>query len=219
MIEKNIVIYKSQREFVENAAHELQTPLAVFQVKIDSLIQRPDVTKEQSEILGSLNDSVSRLNRLNKNLLLISKIENDNYTGTETILLTSYVKKNIDFFTEQAKSRNLIIKTELQEELEIKSNPVLTEIFISNLFLNAIKHNIPGGQIIITITNNKLVFSNTGQSHPLNTDTLFNRFSKANPAEQGTGLGLSIVKKIAELNKWRVSYSYSHHLHSFTVTF
>ena len=219
LIKKNTAIYKSQREFVENAAHELQTPLAVFQVKIDTLIQRPDVTKEQSEILDSLNDSVSRLNRLNKNLLLISKIENDNYTDTQTILLTSYIKKNIDFFTEQAKSKNLVIKTELQEELAIKSNPVLTEIFISNLFLNAIKHNLPGGQIIVTISNKKLVFSNTGQSHPLSSDTLFNRFSKSNPTEQGTGLGLSIVKKIAELNKWVVSYNYSHNFHSFTVTF
>ncbi len=219
LIERNTVIYKSQKEFIENAAHELQTPLAVFQAKIDTLIQRSDVTQEQSEILGSLNENVSRLNRLNKNLLLLSKIENDIYSDKQTILLTNYIQKNLDFFIEQAKAKHLIIKMELQENFEIKSNPVLAEVLISNLFLNAIKHNIEGGQIIIAIQQNKLVFSNSGHPSPLNTNRLFNRFSKANPSEQGTGLGLSIVKKIGDLNNWTVTYNYENNLHSFSILF
>ncbi len=219
LIERNTVIYKSQKEFIENAAHELQTPLAVFQVKIDTLIQRSDVTQEQSEILGSLNENVSRLNRLNKNLLLLSKMENDSYSDKQTISLTNYIQKNLDFFTEQAKAKSLIIKMELQKDFEIKSNPVLAEVLISNLFLNAIKHNIEGGQISIAMQENKLVFSNSGQPSPLNTDKLFKRFSKSNPSEQGTGLGLSIVKKIADINNWTVAYNYENNLHSFSILF
>jgi two-component system, OmpR family, sensor histidine kinase ArlS len=219
LIEKNTIIYKSQKEFIENAAHELQTPLAVFQVKIDTLIQRSDVTQEQSEILGSLNENVSRLNRLNKNLLLLSKMENDSYSDKQTISLTNYIQKNLDFFTEQAKAKSLIIKMKLQKDFEIKSNPVLAEVLISNLFLNAIKHNIEGGQISIAMQENKLVFSNSGQPSPLNTDKLFKRFSKSNPSEQGTGLGLSIVKKIADINNWTVAYNYENNLHSFSILF
>ena len=219
LIERNTVIYKSQKEFIENAAHELQTPLAVFQAKIDTLIQRSDVTQEQSEILGSLNENVSRLNRLNKNLLLLSKMENDSYSDKQTISLTNYIQKNLDFFTEQAKAKSLIIKMELQKDFEIKSNPVLAEVLISNLFLNAIKHNIEGGQISIAMQENKLVFSNSGQPSPLNTDKLFKRFSKSNPSEQGTGLGLSIVKKIADINNWTVAYNYENNLHSFSILF
>lgn len=219
LIEKNTTIYKSQKEFVENAAHELQTPLAVFQAKIDTLIQRSDVTIEQAEILGSLNENVSRLNRLNKNLLLLSKIEHDSYSDKQTISLTNCINKNLDFFTEQAKAKSLTIIQELQEDVETQSNPVLAEILISNLFLNSIKHNIEGGQINITIQNNKLVFANSGQASPLNTDKLFNRFSKANPSEQGTGLGLSIVKKIAEINNWTVGYNYENNLHCFSISF
>ena len=219
LIEKNTIIYKSQKEFIENAAHELQTPLAVFQAKIDTLIQRSDVTQEQSEILNSLNENVSRLNRLNKNLLLLSKMENDSYNERQTISLTNYIQKNLDFFTEQAKAKSLIIKMELQKDFEIKSNPVLAEVLISNLFLNAIKHNIEGGQIRISIQENKLVFSNSGQHSPLNTDKLFKRFSKSNPSEQGTGLGLSIVKKIADINNWTVAYNYENNLHSFSILF
>ncbi|MFN4006230.1 MAG: sensor histidine kinase [Chitinophagaceae bacterium] len=219
LIERNTVIYKSQKEFIENAAHELQTPLAVFQAKIDTLIQRSDFTQEQSEILASLNENVSRLNRLNKNLLLLSKMENDSYSDKQTISLTNYIQKNFNFFIEQAKAKSLIIKMEHQKDFEIKSNPVLAEVLINNLFLNAIKHNIERGQICIAMQENKLVFSNSGQPSPLNTDKLFKRFSKSNPSVQGTGLGLSIVKKIADINNWTVTYNYENNLHSFSILF
>ncbi len=219
LIDRNAIIYKSQKEFIENAAHELQTPLAVFQAKIDTLIQRSDVTQEQSEILDSLNENVSRLNRLNKNLLLLSKIEHVSYSDKQTILLSGYLKKNLEFFTEQATAKALTIKMELQEDFEIKSNHVLAEVLISNLFLNAIKHNIPNGKINIAIKSNTLAFSNSGQPYPLTTHKLFNRFSKANPSEQGSGLGLSIVKKIADINNWSVTYQFENNLHSFAVSF
>lgn len=219
LIERNTAIYKSQREFIENAAHELQTPLAVFQAKIDTLIQRSDVTQAQSEILGSLNESISRLNRLNRNLLLLSKMENEVYSDRQSVSLTECIVKNLGFFTEQAKAKSLEIKMELQKDIIIKSNPVLAEVLISNLFLNAIKHNIESGQIIIGIHDNKLLFSNSGLSEPLKTDKLFTRFSKSNPSEQGTGLGLAIIRKIADINNWSVAYKYNGDIHSFSITF
>jgi signal transduction histidine kinase len=219
LIEKNTIIYKSQKEFIENAAHELQTPLAVFQAKIDTLIQRSDITQEQSEILASLNENVSRLNRLNRNLLLLSKMENDSYSDKQTIELNSFVQKNFDFFTEQAVAKHLTITTDLKEQVQIQSNPVLAEIFISNLFLNAIKHNIEGGQLSVTISNNKMIFSNSGKPFPLEIKKQFSRFSKTNPSEQGTGLGLSIVKKIADINNWTITYNYENNLHSFSISF
>ncbi len=219
LITKNTSIYHSQREFIENAAHELQTPLAVFQAKIDTLIQNADFTQEQYKMLSSLNDSVSRLNRLNKNLLLLSKMENDIYNEKQTINLKEAIEKHFDFFTEQAKAKNLIIKTEMNEAVAVKSNPVLAEILISNLFLNAIRHNVGNGQVLVTLSNHSLTFSNTGQSQTLIADKLFNRFSKSNPSEQGNGLGLAIIKKIADLNNWKISYSFENNFHSFSVAF
>ena len=219
LIERNTSIYNSQREFIENAAHELQTPLAVFQAKIDTLIQNADFTQEQYKMLSSLNDSVSRLNRLNKNLLLLSKMENDIYNEKQTINLNEAIEKHFDFFTEQAKAKNLIIKTEMKEAVAVKSNPVLAEILISNLFLNAIRHNVNDGQVLVILSNHSLTFSNTGQSQTLVADKLFNRFSKSNPSEQGNGLGLAIIKKIADLNNWKISYSFANNLHSFSLAF
>lgn len=219
LIERNSAIFKSQKEFIENAAHELQTPLAVFQAKIDTLIQRADVTQEQAEILGLLNENIARLNRLNKNLLLLSKIENDGFSLTQPLSIANYIEKNLDFFTEQAKSKSLTIKLELRQDIQAVSNPVLAEVLISNLFLNAIRHNTKNGEIIVVLMENRLIISNSGQAGSLHTEKLFNRFSKSNPAEKGTGLGLSIVKKIADLNKWRVSYNYENNLHSFFISF
>jgi two-component system sensor histidine kinase ArlS len=219
LIEKNISIYHNQREFIENAAHELQTPLAIFQAKIDTLIQSSDVTKVQSEILSSLNDSVSRLNRLNKNLLLLSKIENDNYTDKQTFSLSEAIEKHLDFFTEQATAKNIKITTNIKQNFIITSNPVLAEIMISNLFLNAIKHNVSNGTVDVTLSGQKLVFANTGQPNTLVADKLFNRFSKSNPSEHGNGLGLAIIKRIATLNNWTISYDLKNNLHTFSIDF
>ncbi len=218
LIEKNTAIYKSQREFVENAAHELQTPLALFQTKIDTLSQL-ELNKEQSNLVGSLSKDVSRLNRLNKNLLLLSKIDNEIYLEKSDVSINEYLKKHLDFFTEQASSKNLTVITEFTADLKINSNPALTEVLINNLFLNAIRHNEKNGKIIITTLENELLFLNTGQKTPLIMDKLFNRFSKSGPSSQGNGLGLAIVKKIAELNKWEIDYSFYNDLHSFSIKF
>jgi signal transduction histidine kinase len=219
LIEKNTAIYKGQREFIENAAHELQTPLALFQAKIDTLLQSPSLNEEQSEVLDSLNRDVSRLNRLNKNLLLLSKIENDTYFEKQALILNNDINKHLGFFKEQAASKDIAIVTNFNEPAAILSNPILTEVLVNNLFLNAIRHNHENGQIIITTTKNTIVFSNTGNANPLNSEKLFNRFSKSNPSAQGNGLGLAIVKKITELNGWNINYRFENSLHSFTVKF
>lgn len=218
LIEKNTAIYKSQREFVENAAHELQTPLALFQTKIDTLAQL-DLNKEQSDLVSSLNLDVSRLNRLNKNLLLLSKIDNESFLEKNTIVLNDYIKKHLDFFTEQASSKNLTIITEFTSVLTVTGNPAMTEVLINNLFLNAIRHNEKNGKIIITTLEDQLIFLNSGQNAPLQIEKLFNRFSKTNPSSQGNGLGLAIIKKITELNHWEINYSFYNNLHSFSVKF
>ncbi len=218
LIEKNITIYKSQKEFVENAAHELQTPLALFQTKIDTLTQL-NLNKEQSCVVASLNMDVSRLNRLNKNLLLLSKIDNESFLEKNTIVLNDYINKHLAFFAEQANAKNLTIITEFTSTLSIIGNPALTEVLINNLFLNAIRHNKKNGKIIIATKANELIFLNSGRATPLQIKNLFKRFSKSHTSSDGNGLGLTIIKKIAELNHWEISYTFYDNLHSFSVKF
>ena len=95
----------------------------------------------------------------------------------------------------------------------------LTEILISNLLLNAIKHNEKNGDLTITVSEGFLEVINTGVNKELLLDKLFNRFSKSNTSSKGNGLGLAIVKKIAGLNKWEVSYNFLNQAHIFSVRF
>ena len=219
LIERNTSIYKSQKEFIENAAHELQTPIAIFKGKLETLLQRPDVTEEQFEILDSLNNTTTRLNRLNKNLLLLSKIESKQFNVPENIILNEIINKQLDFFREQALAKAIIVNVKLEQNISVKSNAFLSEILISNLFLNAINHNTENGTIEIILNTNKLTVSNTGSLQSLKTDKLFERFSKVNPSSKGNGLGLSIIKKIADNNNWEVFYNYKNKLHIFEIQF
>ena len=219
LVKRNLAIYRSQKEFIENAAHELQTPLAVFQAKIDTLMQSEGVTSQQAAMLTSINENIFRLNRLNKNLLLLSKIDHDQYAEKQAVDMVELIKKNFDFFREQAVAKELDIQHYLEAAPKPLANPALAEVLISNLFMNAIRHNIVGGYIRITVKDDAIIFANSGQALPLIRDKLFNRFSKVNPSEQGTGLGLSIVEKIATLHQWTVSYAYNAPEHVFTIQF
>lgn len=219
LIERNTLIYQSQQEFIENAAHELQTPLAVFQAKLETLMQHPDLTPNQAEILVKLTESSARLNRLNKNLLLLSKIDNSHFNDKENISLKEIIEKQLEFFTEQAEEKNISIKLEINADITIRSNSVLMEILVSNLLLNSIRHNIQDGSVMVTLNQNCLTISNTGNKQPIPSEKLFQRFSKTNPSAKGSGLGLAIVKKVTDLNNWSVDYTFQVDSHRFIVKF
>ncbi|ABQ06070.1 integral membrane sensor signal transduction histidine kinase [Flavobacterium sp. F52] len=218
LIEKNTAIYKSQREFVENAAHELQTPLALFQNKIDTLFQMR-LDKDQTRVLGALSRDVAKLNRLNKNLLLLSKIEHEIYLEKTCISVNGHIEKHLDFFTEQAGQKWVAINVQLSQRLEIEANPVLAEILINNLVLNAIRHNRTEGNIIIRTLDRELMVLNTGKAEPLPIEKLFGRFFSGGASANGSGLGLAIIRKITEISGWKISYSYYNDFHCFSVKF
>ena len=219
LIERNVAIFNNQREFVENAAHELQTPIAVFRAKIDTLIQLPGLTKEQANVVGSLNDVISRLDRLNKNLLLLSKIEKQYFKEIDVFSLKNLVNSQLDFFVEQAQQKNIAVRTRFVNDVSLHFNKGLTEIMLNNLLLNAIRHNISGGEVLIVLSDGTLMVENTGKNKKLPADKIFNRFYRSGDSIQGNGLGLALIKKIAELNDWAVEYKFNHDRHSFIVKF
>lgn len=219
LINRNIEIYNSQQEFIENAAHELQTPLAVFRTKLDELMQTENISREQVEIIELLIRSVSRLNRLNKNLLLLSKIDHDHYSESESLMLNEVIQKQCEFFSEQAKSKNILFHTNLVYPIRINTNSILIDTLISNLLLNAVKYSKENGVIDVLLTDKKLTITNSGPQIALDAEKIFHRFSKINPSSQGNGLGLAIVKKIAELYDWNIIYKWENNLHVFEVMF
>ncbi|HTH58201.1 MAG TPA: HAMP domain-containing sensor histidine kinase [Cyclobacteriaceae bacterium] len=219
LIQKNTSIYNVQKEFIENAAHELQTPLAVIQGKLEALFQQSSLTQSQSEVLEKLNESVSRLARLNKNLLLLSRIEHDQFSTSEQLSINALLKKHFEFFAEQAAAKNIRITLNENTEVSVNTNPVLAEVLLNNLMFNAIRHNLPSGTIVINLEERHLSISNSGTSTALPQEKIFDRFSKINPSTQGSGLGLAIIKKIVDLNRWAIHYHFKNDLHTFTIAF
>lgn len=219
LIEKNKAIYNSQKEFIENAAHELQTPIAVFKANIETLNQDKNITKEQATILSSLNVNIAKMNRLNKNLLLLSKIDGSHFLETSQFSVKKLLETILEFFNEQALLKKITIATNFKNDCMLNANKVLTEIVVSNLLMNAIRHNVEKGMVEILLDQNSLKISNSGVPTQLLRETLFNRFYKTNISEKGNGLGLAIVKKICDQNNWQIRYKFENNLHIFFIYF
>ncbi len=219
LIQGNLQSYASQKSFTQNAAHELQTPLAIFQSKLDLLLQDNSLTQPQSVIVQALYEATSRLTRINKNLLLLAKIENNQFSETTSFSVNELIADVTPYFTEQANSKKLLIEKETDSIVSIIANRGLAEIVINNLFLNAVRHNVENGKIILSLKDKTFTIKNSGPSKSLDKDILFKRFGKGTPDTRSSGLGLAIGKEICDRYNWQVSYVYETDLHHFTIKF
>ena len=211
--------YVNMKEFTENAAHEMQTPLAVVQSKIELLLQDNNLTNEQVESILQAGAALSRLGKLNQSLLLLAKIENNQYETNETISLNNITKKYLQLFQEVIKDKEVKVETNFTDDFLLQLHPLLAESFISNLIGNAVKYNYKGGKIIITITKNEYKISNTSDLPPIDTRQLFKRFNTQNSnTNPSNGLGLAIVKKIADTHNLQISYNSENGTHNFSIS-
>lgn len=219
LISQNINAFEREKEFTQNASHELQTPLAIFQSKLDLLLQNPHLNADQALILQQLYEASSRLLRINKNLLLLTKIEHRQFSEKERVNIKKVIEEVLPYFSEQAQEKELHIDVVYGDDVFIEANRGLTEILINNLFMNAIRHNKQRGCIRVMLMPHTLMLENTGVDRALNKEDMFQRFSANGERHHGSGLGLAIVKKIATLNDWNVSYHFHDNLHIFSVFF
>jgi signal transduction histidine kinase len=219
LMEENVASYKQQKEFTENASHELQTPLAVFQSQLDLLLQDNSLNESQMNVIESLYDVSSRLTRLNKNLLLLSRIDNSQFKETITIDFSQLLERQLTYFKELASNNGITLSANIQNALEITANKVLLESLINNLISNAIRHNYSGGFIHIEVNGNTFQIGNSGSKTPLDKEKVFRRFSRTSEERKGNGLGLSIINQICKLHGWEVRYNYKDEIHCFYVNF
>lgn len=221
LISNNLKAYNQQKEFVQNASHELQTPLAVFQSKLDVFFQEPNLSQEQVETIHSLYDILSRLTRLNKNLLLLARIDNNQYKESEEINFNQLLDKQLNYLNDLAESNGIIISININGYIVLSANKILLESLINNLIVNAIRHNTETveSQIVITVSANSFIIENTGEKNALDSDKIFRRFSRTSEHKKGNGLGLSITYQICKLHGWQITYSYKENMHCFEVNF
>ena len=207
--------YHVLKEFTENASHEMQTPLAVIRSKLDLAIQDQQLSEAQSSTLQSAYASVRKLTSLNRSLLLMAKISNNQYDSSTVVNLQDKLKDKIVQFRELWEGK-LTITSELSEA-EIEANPDLLDILLNNLFSNAGRHNISNGQVVVQLCPTRLEIKNTGRPVPLDETRMFQRFYKGSVQEESNGLGLSILKEICDLSGILASYSYIGNMHGFIL--
>ncbi len=215
LIEHNVSVYKTQKEFTENASHELQTPLAILKNKLDILLQNQDLTEKQYQIAEEMNRALSRSSRINKNLLLLAKIDNKQF-DSETFHLNEVLNQSLEILQEHFEQKNISVNTEISDNVKVNGNIGLTEVLINNLIINAIRHTSINGSISIKLNNSVFEVSNSG-TEKLNSDLLFKRFSRFSKDNNGSGLGLAIVKEICKSQNWTIDYRFENNNHIFSV--
>ncbi len=218
LIGSTISAYTQQKEFADNASHELQTPLAIVQSKLDLLLQSRPLTQEQYDLIEDAHKALTRVGRINKNLLLLARIGNNRYVAATGIALAGLLQAALDDFDPFLKEKDISVVAELDEPVTVQGNRELVVILVHNLLSNAIRHSAAGTTIVVALTQEALVFQNAGR-RPLHTERLFQRFGTVSSETPGTGLGLALVKQIADRYAWVVGYDFKEGLHTFTLRF
>lgn len=208
LIKRTLDTYNSQREFIENASHELQTPLAISINKLELLAEKNSLSANDMTAVGSVIQTLERLTRLNKSLLLLSKIENRQFQDDTLVTLNDVVRITVTEFGDFASFKNIKLSIREKGPLQKRMHADLAQILVANLVKNAIVHNYAGGSVEILITSTELTVTNTGRQSELNGEKIFERFHKETKEGHATGLGLAIVKAIVALYKLEIMYAY-----------
>ncbi len=218
MIDRNENLFLRQKQFIENASHELQTPLAITINKLDLLLENGDLNEAQSTEIEETKRSLLRMVNLNKSLLMLSRIENRQFGEKETVSIRTVLDEVLAELDEIIRFKNLTLRLENKEDFTLHANRALMIILVSNLLRNAIRYNTIQGIIEVSIRQNAFSISNTSLLPPLNPLIIFERFYKFSADNSSSGLGLSIVESIVKTYpELRVNYSYSDDRHFFTI--
>lgn len=209
LLKTNIDVYNSQKQFIENAAHELQTPLAIGINKLELLAGEKDLSPEHIRNIGEIIDSFQRLSGLNKSLLLLSKIENKQFISSEDVNFNTLIGRVISDFIDYVDYREIEIQFDIKESWVTKMNRDLAEMLVMNLVKNAIFHNSKNGRVDIQVNPKGFTIENTSEKPMLESEKLFKRFYKNSDKQSSTGLGLAIVKAIADVSGLVVLYSFN----------
>lgn len=219
MIERNELVFYQQKQFIENASHELQTPLAIVINKIDLIIQNEDLDKKSLNFLSELKNDLRRMVGLNKSLLMLSKIENNQYNKALAVDFNVLIKELVQSYEDFIEFKKVDVNIIEKGTFEAAFNHDLADILLSNLLKNAVKYNNEEGMLNIIIENDRITFQNSGTSNSLDKSRIFNRFYKQASDHSSTGLGLSIIKTIIkQYPGWDITYEFEDQMHYFVLT-
>lgn len=218
MIERNELVFYQQKQFIENASHELQTPLAIVINKIDLQIQNEELDEKNMKLLAEVKNDLRRMVGLNKSLLMLSKIENSQFNKTSGVDFNAMIAKLVQNYEDFIEFKKVQVNIIEKGYFIADFNQDLADILLSNLLKNAVKYNNEEGTLNIMIENDRLTFQNSGAPVALDKSRIFNRFYKQGPDHTSTGLGLSIIKTIIkQYPGWEINYEFDNQMHYFIL--
>jgi signal transduction histidine kinase len=210
--------YTALRTFAENASHEMQTPLSIIRLKTETLLQQLENNPTALQQLFTIEDAANKLSKLHQSLLLLTRLENKQYSILEEVNIEQLLKQRVGECEELI--GNIHLKFQIYtEKVILLFHQQLADILIGNLFSNMLRHSPAFGEAFISLNSQYLEFSNTAISGPLDNNKVFKRFYKGEQSKEGTGLGLAIVQEICNVAGFSLHYNYKNNLHIFTVKF
>ncbi len=209
--------YEERRIFIGNASHELQTPLAVCGNRIEMLLDRPDLDESMAAELVKLQRSIRHLVRLNKTLLLLSKIENDQFPDVVEIDFAAILREGLELNDEIYSYKGIRSSFVVRGRFVEKMNEQMASVLVGNLLKNAYAHSSQGSDVEVHVSSEGFSVSNPGDA-PLDRSKMFSRFYLPGGRKEGsTGLGLALVYSVCDRNGMVLSYDFMDNRHIFSV--
>ena len=208
--ERNKNLFEQQKQFISNASHELQTPLAICRNRLEMLADNDTLTEEQLTEIFKTQSTLDYIIRLNKSLLFLSKIDNGQFQEVKEISFNELIHRFLPDYEEAYGYLNITTRIEEKGTFTVGMDEALSGALISNLLKNAFVHNRPDqGEIDIEITSDSITLLNTGDEEKLDETHLFERFRQGKTKKEGsTGLGLSIMAAICKTYHLQIRYFY-----------
>ena len=204
-----------QKQFIGNASHELQTPLAVLGNRIEWMMDNTTLTEEQLTELSKMRQSIQRLVRLNRTLLLLSKIDNGHFLDRSDVDIVPIIENELEVYKEIFDGKCLVCNVKVPQRFVVPMDEMLATTMVGNLIKNAFVHSSTGGTIDIVISHDELSVLNNGDA-PLDESRLFDRFYTSGKTGS-TGLGLALVKSIAGYYNFALRYRFADGKHRFVL--
>lgn len=216
-VDRSEALYQQQKQFIGKASHELQTPLAVLSGRLEWLLDHTELTEEQMGEVLQMQRTLKRLSRLNKTLLLLTKIDNHQFPESTTVDIASLVREQQELYCEIFSARDIHWSLSLPETFPVQMNESLASVLVTNLMKNACLHSEPGAEVQVRLENRTLTVSNPGAA-PLDQEQVFKRFYQGAKKEGSNGLGLALVKAVADYYGLPIAYRFLEGRHCFSVS-
>lgn len=211
-------MFEQQKQFIGNASHEIQTPLAICQNRLEMLMEDETLSEQQMGEIAKTCQTLEYVSKLNKSLLLLSKIDNSQFASVEKVCLNEILYSYLDDYQEVYDYKGITLDVHEKNTFNITMNGTLAVVLITNLLKNAFVHNIYKGKIQIEITSSNIRFGNTGKDEHLDEKHIFERFYQGSKKEGSTGLGLAIVDAICRQSQLSIQYQFVKGWHWFDIS-